>query len=123
MAGHRDLNPLSTSKIGKLTTDQLFPDPSRWVAQILGGREFFFEIGAHTVHRLGLMSGLGFRLPKGSAKDYIDKVDIRFQPDGRYTCTFGVADPHPEATGFHNVVREVCDVPMDKLREVYDANT
>lgn len=51
-------------------------DPPRLIQEAMGGREFFWEIGAKAVHRVGLSLGLGWRLPFGEARDGVDFVRV-----------------------------------------------
>lgn len=134
---------LPTRPIGKSLTDPPPFDPPRLIQETLGGRQFFFDIGARAIHRVGLLLGLGWRLPFGEAADAIDFVQIsveklgqphdeltfemqfyrikRFDADG---CTMfaDIITPSaviPEAE--MEQVRWYYNVPLSRLRQTYDA--
>ncbi len=58
---------LPTRKISDSIANPIFfEDPSRLISEALG-REFMYEIGAIAIHRIGLLRGIGWRIPYGMA--------------------------------------------------------
>lgn len=116
------------------TKEPMFLDPSSQVGQAMGGRGFFSAIEARFLHRVGMMSGLGWELPYGSAKDGINYVRIAVRKDGcgTYDVLFGrrtdmregLAVGHGIVNPFGiQTVRTIEDVHPANLREVYDRET
>lgn len=58
-------------------TEPFHVDPPALIAQHMGGREWFFEIEARAIHRIGIFLGLGWRLPRYVQRpDGIDMIRI-----------------------------------------------
>ena len=101
----------------------LFRDPAVEIRDAFGGPVWFFEKGARAVHRVGLFLGLGWRLPFGECKDYIDQIVVTTEPR---TTTYRMefrrykqnSDP-PESS----LIRAVNGVKRDDLLTVYEDNT
>jgi len=106
-------------------------DPPRLIQRALGGGEFFFEIGARAIHRVGLVLGLAWRLPFGEAARGIDFVRVTTTPTpGRPELLFlmefgrckqfdgdGCAEPEVEWIEAHH------GVPLNDLRQFYELAT
>lgn len=101
----------------------LFRDPPDLIGRALGGREFFFNVGASSIHRCGILLGLGFRIPFGEAKDFIDCIRV-YAEEGKPTFRMEFlkyrqkSDP-PE----YDLVRQVEGVKECDIRKTYDENT
>lgn len=60
---------LPTRKISDSIANPIFfEDPARLISEALG-KEFLYEIGALALHRVGLLRGIGWRIPYGGASD------------------------------------------------------
>lgn len=111
------------SKIAQMMHIPLFRDPAKEISDAMGGRPFFWEIGAHTIHRVGLLYGLGWLLPIGGAKDNITVVKVLSEPNKQtFRMEFGMdrKDADPPA---YDLIRAVNGVSKEDLRKVYDENT
>lgn len=116
------------------TNEEIFFDPSSQVGKAMGGREFFFNVDARRLHRVGLMRGLAWLLPFGEARDGIDyiRITIREGGCGTYDVSFGRMRDRREGIDVYaslenpfsiEQIRMVEGVHPSKLREVYDRET
>lgn len=97
-------------------------DHSRMIGEAMG-REFFRELEATFIHRVGLRSGLGWKFP--AAKDGIDFVRVVAQgpveTTTSYHMLFGRQLDSNVLTVYTQCVRH--DVPLHRLRQVFDEET
>lgn len=122
---------LPTRPIPPCMTDPPPFDPPKLISDAMGGRQFFFDVGARTVHRIGLLLGLGWRLPFGEARDHINliKVAVDQTVKGRLAFVMGFwkidrldedGCSRPEDAVF---IREVRGVALRDLRSTYEQQT
>jgi len=107
-----------------ITNPEHFQDPPRSIQRAMGGKLFFFDIGATNIHRVGLFKGLGWRLPyPGVAKD-ITYVKILHEGKSLFTMFFGKVNH--QSNFMPDTIEEiesVKGVPLAELREVYERHT
>lgn len=119
-----------------------FKDPSRSICEALG-RDFIYEVGAIALHRIGLMRGIGWRIPYGMASDGLSYVRItKSQAGPGYRMEFAklpdaIYQRHKtdgeDAFIWNDVVRDAIEdmiwvksidkIPLDQLKEVYTRET
>lgn len=101
----------------KLWRETFVNDPSRTISRIIG-RELLFDIGAFHLHRVGLMNGIGFRVPV--ARRDIDFVRIRPARNGQLMIELAQCERHPDPLVENNITlihTTFCDANRDALRE------
>lgn len=101
----------------------MWPDDPRDIATAMGGREFFFNIGASRVHRIGLFKGLGFSIPKGESTRYIDFVRVH-REEGKTTFSIEFSIMTEDNLGFnYQQIAKREGVPIRQLANVYQEET
>jgi hypothetical protein len=64
----------------KISDSILYPevvrDPPREISRLMGGRDFFTDIGAMYIHRVGLLQGVGLALPSPGVKDGVNFATV-----------------------------------------------
>lgn len=106
--------------IGKSMTEPYHVDPPALISQAMGGREWFFETDARSLHRIGIFLGLGWRLPRYVQRpDGIDMVRVLANPIyGTLDLQFlHCGDRPPEEA---EAVRGVGGLAYAQLRETYE---
>lgn len=103
----------------------IFDDIPAQIGYALGHREFFFDTGAQSIHRIGVNRGLGWRLPFGEAKDHINFVKVELE-QGRNTLRMQFGKGNRELgnveTPDFELIREVGGLKMEDLKRVYGEN-
>ena len=100
------------------------PDVPKAIGEAMGGRQFFFEIGAKAIHRIGLFKSLGWILPFGEAKDGIDQIRITEDCSGALSMQFGKFTPsNGDALSEFTLIGEITGLGYPDLRTTYDQNT
>lgn len=104
----------------------IFDDIPAQIGYALGHREFFFQIGAQAIHRIGINRGLGWRLPFGEAKDHINFVKVELEK-GRNTLRMSFGKGNRELgnteTPDFELIREVGGLKLDDIKKCYEENT
>jgi len=104
----------------------IFDDIPAQIGYAMGHRQFFFESGAQSIHRIGVNRGLGWRLPFGEAKDHINFVKVELE-QGRNTLKMSFGKGNRELgnveTPDFELIREVKGLKLDDLKKCYEENT
>jgi hypothetical protein len=121
-----DLNGYDPQSIrdGKKGKVQFFFDPTHIIARAFGGRQWFFDEGVLQIHRIGLLSGLGWILPYTGGNQDINCVKVVWSRDSdgvEYNMEFGRVNRdsvNPPETW--QLVKRVVGVHYKELLEVYN---
>jgi len=70
-------------------TDPYPTDPSAIVSRAMGGPEWFFDIEARYIHRVGLMKGVGFEFPPADRGINYCRIEITPGGGGVFDMIFG----------------------------------
>lgn len=115
-----DAQSIRDSKKGKV---KFFFDPTHVIARAFGGRQFFFEEGVLQLHRVGLLSGLGWILPYTGGNMDINCIKVIWSKDlnGQlYNMEFGKVNRESEnPPETWELVKRVVDVPHTEILQVY----
>lgn len=98
-------------------------DHSRMIGDFMGGREYFSYIDATLIHRIGLRSGLGWKIPP--AKDGIDLVRIVAQgdPDTVDLYTIQFLKTLGGNIDYADEILIVKDVEVQNIKTVFERET
>lgn len=120
-----DLNGYDPQSIreGKRGQVKFFFDPTHIISRAFGGRQWFFEEGVLQLHRVGLLSGLGWILPYTGGNMDINCIKVIWANDTGgvlYNMEFGRVNresANPPETW--ELVRRVVDVHYEDLLPTY----
>ena len=99
-------------------------DPPSRISYAFGGREWFFEQDARSVHRIGIFLGLGWRLPKYVQRpDGIDMVKIIAETVGfgmEESLTIQLLHCGEQDPEWAEEIKVAHHVPYRSLKQVYE---
>lgn len=111
---------------GDFDSGRFHEDPVEDIQRAFGGRPWFFDIGARTIHRVGLFLGLAWMLPvhqiDREAVDPINGVRITKNKMGPLFTMEFVHYDQPEdlmEAPSYRVKDHRTSVPLSKLRDIY----
>lgn len=105
--------------------NRIFHDPPDLIGEAMGGRAWFFEIGATVIHRIGLHKGLGWKLPFGEAANGIGFVRVYVTPEGVGSLTMEFLRVGPDTNEGLMLfpIGKIEGLRYQDLKPTYNANT
>jgi hypothetical protein len=101
-----------------LSAGEIWNDIPDKIGRAMGGREFFFEEEATSIHRIGIGLGLGWRLPKYKQRaDGIDMISISYI-GGLLSIAFLHCGERPSYEA--ELVKEIGGLQYADLRPTYE---